>query len=123
MAWRGSICAGFPDRRTNFAFVFPSSRPATRTRSSWRLNRNAKQQHSVIPKGITAPDLADMVMRGEVKLSPQQMRAMIELLPFHAPKLTAVALSSMTAQDFASRLERALQRSDAVRFPKLIEHR
>ncbi len=48
-----------------------------------------QQQHSVIPKGVTAPELADMVMRGEVKLSPQQMRAMVELLPFHAPKLTA----------------------------------
>jgi len=49
-----------------------------------------QQQHSVIPKGVTAPELAEMVMRGEVKLSPQQMRAMIELLPFHAPKLSAV---------------------------------
>jgi hypothetical protein len=38
----------------------------------------------VIPKGITAPELAEMVMRGEVKLTPQKMRAMIELLPFHA---------------------------------------
>jgi hypothetical protein len=51
------------------------------------------------------------------------MRAAIDGLPFEAPKLTAVALASITAQDFASRLERALQRSDAVRFPKLIEAR
>jgi hypothetical protein len=27
----------------------------------------------------------------------------------------------MTAQDFAARLDRAVARSDAVRFPKLIE--
>jgi hypothetical protein len=50
-----------------------------------------------------------------VKVSPQQMRAAIESLPFEVPKLTAVALSSMTAQDFASRLERALTRSEQAR--------
>jgi hypothetical protein len=31
-------------------------------------------------------------MRGEVKLSPQQMSAMIELLPFHAPNTFAEKL-------------------------------
>ncbi len=82
-----------------------------------------QQQQPVIPKGITAPELAEMVMRGEVKLSPQQMRAMIELLPFHAPKLTAVALTSLNGQDFAARLERAILRSEGARFPKLIEGR
>jgi hypothetical protein len=78
----------------------------------------AKQQHSVIPKGTTAPELADMVMRGEVKLSPQQMRAMIELLPFHAPKLSAMAVSSLSANDFAKALDRCIERS-----AKVIEHR
>jgi hypothetical protein len=78
----------------------------------------AKHQDPVIPKGVTAPELADMVMRGEVKLSPQQMRVMIELLPFHAPKLTAVAVGHLTAQDFASRLDRAIERSDRA---KLVE--
>jgi hypothetical protein len=73
-----------------------------------------KQQQTVIPKGVTAPELADMVMRGEVKLSPQQMRAMVELLPFHAPKLTAVAHGSLHGEDFYSRLERAWQRSMQV---------
>jgi hypothetical protein len=43
------------------------------------------------------------------------MRAAIESLPFEVPKLTAVALSSMTAQDFASRLERALTHSEQAR--------
>lgn len=80
----------------------------------------AKQQHSVIPKGITAPELAEMVMRGEVKLSPQQMRAMIELLPFHAPKLSSVAVGYLTGEDFASRLDRAIERSNGA---KLIDGR
>jgi len=79
---------------------------------------DTKQQPSVIPKGVTAPELADMVMRGEVKLSPQQMRAMVELLPFHAPKLSSVALGYLDANDFASRLDRAIDRSERA---KLIE--
>ena len=74
-----------------------------------------QQQPSVIPKGVTAPELADMVMRGEAKLSPQQMRAMVELLPFHAPKLSSVAVGYLDASDFASRLERAINRSNAAR--------
>ena len=74
----------------------------------------------VIPKGITAPELAEMVMRGEVRLSPQQMRAMIELLPFHAPKLTADGVGYLTGEDFASRLDRAIERSNGA---KLIEGR
>jgi hypothetical protein len=78
------------------------------------------QQHSAIPKGTTAPELADMVMRGEVKLTPQQMRAMIELLPFHAPKLSAMAVTSMSANDFAARLDRCIERSSKA---KLIEAR
>jgi hypothetical protein len=48
---------------------------------------------------------------------------MIELLPFHAPKLTAVAVGSLNSQDFAARLERAILRSDGARVPKLIEAR
>jgi hypothetical protein len=74
-----------------------------------------QQQHSAIPKGVTAPELADMVMRGEVKLSPQQMRAMVELLPFHAPKLSNVAHGYLTGNDFPSRLERCIERSERAR--------
>jgi hypothetical protein len=58
-----------------------------------------------LPEGIMALPLLQMAYRGQVQLTPQQI----------------VALTSMTAQDFATRLERALQRSDAVLFPKLIE--
>jgi len=57
-------------------------------------------------------------MRGEVKLSPQQMRAMVELLPFHTPKLSSVAIGTLDGTTFAERLERAVERSDRA---KLIE--
>jgi hypothetical protein len=43
---------------------------------------------------------------------------MIELLPFHAPKLSTVAVGYMSGDDFAARLDRAIARSDRA---KLIE--
>ena len=56
-----------------------------------------------------------MVYRGELKASPQQMRAAIESLPYENPKLSAVAVGHLTAQDFYSRLERAINRSERAR--------
>jgi hypothetical protein len=47
-----------------------------------------------------------------------QMRAMVELLPFHAPKLSSIGVGFLNANDFASRLERAVNRSERA---KLIE--
>jgi hypothetical protein len=65
--------------------------------------------------------LADMVVRGKVKLSPPQMRMLIEMLPFVAPKLSAVA-HLREGDTFAARLEKCIARSDKVRHqPKLIE--
>jgi hypothetical protein len=45
----------------------------------------------LIPDDIPLMQLADMVVRGKMKLSQPQLRLLIELLPFHAPKLQAVA--------------------------------
>jgi len=51
----------------------------------------ARQQEPTIPIGIGAKRLLQMVYRGEITLSAQQMRAAIEALPFEEPKLSAVA--------------------------------
>jgi hypothetical protein len=48
------------------------------------------------------------------------MRAMVELLPFHAPKLSSVAIGTIDGTTFAERLERAVNRSQRA---KLIEGR
>jgi len=62
-----------------------------------------------------------MVYRGEIKLSGQQMRAAIEVLPFEEPKLATVGVAHLTGQDFAAMLDRAIQRSLAGKPIKLIE--
>jgi hypothetical protein len=74
----------------------------------------------VIPDHIPLSELAEQVVRGKVKLSPPQMRMLIELLPFTMAKLSAVSVGYMNAEDFASRLERAVNRSESAR---LIEGR
>jgi hypothetical protein len=81
----------------------------------------AQQQSQSIPDDIPLLELADMVVRGKVKLSPPHQRMLIEMLSFVAPKLTAVA-HLREADTFAARLEKCIARSDKVRQqPKLIE--
>jgi len=75
----------------------------------------AEQREPTLPKDIDALRLLQMVYRGEFKASPQQMRAAIEALPFENPKLASVAVGHLTAEDFYSRLDRAVERSERAR--------
>ena len=74
----------------------------------------------LIPDKIPLAELAEQVVRGKVKLSPPRLRMLIELLPFHLPKLSAIAVDRLTGEDFASRLDRAVEASERA---KLIEGR
>jgi len=65
-----------------------------------------KDERFVLPEGTTAKQALEMVYRGEIALSPQQMRAAIECLQFENPKVSAVAVTHMNGQDFASALDR-----------------
>jgi hypothetical protein len=86
-----------------------------------QIEAEQRQQVSeLIPDNIPLPELAERVVRGKVKLTPAQQRMLIELLPFHMPKLSAISVGYLNAQDFASRLDRAIDRSDRA---KLIEDR
>jgi hypothetical protein len=49
----------------------------------------------------------------------RRLRAAIEALPHEHPRLGAVAIGSMNGQDFASMLEKAIQRSGKA--PLMIE--
>jgi len=74
-------------------------------------NLVTKDDRFVLPEGTSAKQALEMVYRGEIVLSPQQMRAAIECLQFEVPKVSAVAVTHMDGSDFASALERAIERS------------
>jgi hypothetical protein len=71
-----------------------------------------------ISDDIPILESAEQVVRGKRKLSREQMRMLIELLPNYAPKLTAIAVGTLNGQDFYTRLDRAIERSERA---KLIE--
>jgi hypothetical protein len=64
-----------------------------------------------LPDGITALPLLQMAYRGKVQLTPQQMRAAIESLPYETPKLSATAIATIDGKTFAEALERCIERS------------
>jgi len=74
-------------------------------------------QVDAIPDDISITELAEDVVRGK-RTSQPQMRMLIELLPYYAPKLTAVAVGYLKGQDFYTRLDRAVDASERA---KLIE--
>jgi hypothetical protein len=74
-------------------------------------NLVTRDDRMVLPEGTSAKQALEMVYRGEIVLSPQQMRAAIECLQFEVPKVSAVAISHMDGNDFASALDRAISRS------------
>ena len=95
------------------------------------LNRIEQQKvEPDLPDDVMALPLLQMAYRGQVKLTPQQMRAAIEALPFENPKVSAVAISHMSDKSFAAALERAIERSQsphvinrpALPAPTTIEH-
>jgi hypothetical protein len=72
-----------------------------------------RDEQLILPEGTTAKEALRMVYRGEIVLSPQQMRAAIESLPYETPKLSATAIATMDGQTFAEALERAIERSNS----------
>jgi hypothetical protein len=95
------------------------------------LNRIEQQKvEPALPDDIKALELLQMAYRGQVKLTPQQTRCAIEALAYENPKVSAVAVSHMTGNDFAAALDRAIARSQspdvinrsALPAPITIEH-
>jgi len=72
-------------------------------------------EFEVIPDDVPLMELAENVVRGKVRLSRPQLRMLIELLPYYAPKLTAVAVGYLKGQDFYTRLDKAVDRSEKAR--------
>src|SRR5215831_2230600 len=82
------------------------------------LSVRTVEPDGTIPDDISITELAEDVVRGKRKLDRDQMRMLIELLPYYAPKLTAVAVGWQKGEDFYSRLDRAVEASERA---KLIE--
>ena len=91
----------------------PEAAIATETRMIIQIVRSKgrKDRNVILPEGTTAKQALEMVYRGLIVLSPQQFRAAVECLQFEVPKVSAVAISHMNGNDFASALERAISRS------------
>src|SRR5215472_16961641 len=73
------------------------------------------------PDDISITELAEDVVRGKRRLTQPQMRMLIELLPYYAPKLTAVAVGWQKGEDFYTRLDKAVTASEKAKVVKMIE--
>ena len=65
------------------------------------------EEKPALPKDIGAHELLQMVYRGEISVTPQQLSAAKESIAYEKPKLTAVAHFEGS---FAEALERAIER-------------
>jgi hypothetical protein len=65
------------------------------------------RQGVALDKRVGAHELLQMVYRGEISITPQQMQAARESIAYEKPKLTAVAHFEGS---FAEALERAIER-------------
>jgi hypothetical protein len=70
------------------------------------------------PERVNSLEYLQRIYRDPTQPTPVRMRAAIEALQFENPKLSSVGVGYIDAQDFASRLERAVNRSERA---KLIE--
>ena len=71
--------------------------------------------------GETSLDFLQRVYRSVKQPMSRRLRAAIEALPHEHPRFGAVAIGSMNGQDFASMLERAIERSGKKLQVKQIE--
>src|SRR5690349_6671065 len=88
-----------------------------------RAVSNAVDEQEVIElaPGETSLDFLQAIYRSVKQPMSRRLRAAIEALPHEHPRLGAIATTSMHGQDFASLLERAIERSSKERELKQIE--
>jgi hypothetical protein len=72
-----------------------------------QLLREMKENRPTLPKDIGAHEVLQMVYRGEITVTPQQLSAAKESIAYEKPKLTAVAHFEGS---FYQALEQAIER-------------
>jgi hypothetical protein len=73
--------------------------------------------------GETSLNFLQRIYRSAKQPMSRRLRAAIEAMPHEHPRLGAVAIGSMNGHDFATMLERAIERSGKGREVKQIEGR
>jgi hypothetical protein len=73
------------------------------------------------PTGETALQLLQTIYRDQRVPLPVRIRCAVEALPYENPKLSAVAVASMSGNEFAMRLDRAIMRSAKLIEAKAVE--
>jgi uncharacterized membrane protein len=79
------------------------------------LMRMEAQGRLASPEKVNSLEYLQRIYRDPNQPTPVRMRAAIEALSFENPKLTAIGVGSLDGQDFYSRLERALKRTEQAR--------
>jgi hypothetical protein len=82
------------------------------------LNVRVLSEEASLPAGCTARQFLQLVMRGEIDPPPKQINAAKVLIEYEEAKLTAVAMGHFDKSDFASMLDRAIERSRAPFVPR-----
>jgi hypothetical protein len=72
------------------------------------------------PEQINALGYLQSIYRNPMELTGVRIRAAVEALPYENPRLSAIAVGRLTGEDFATRLDRAVEASNRA---KLIEAR
>src|SRR6516165_10825817 len=78
------------------------------------------EEEPVVPEGETSLQLLQAIYKNR-----KRVRCAVEALAHEYPRVSAVQVSHMNGQDFASALERAIERSKKplpLPAPKTIEH-
>ena len=83
------------------------------------LAKLEQQQDELAPAGETGLALLQSIYRNPNQPLNARMRAAIEALPYENPKLSAVAHGHFEGKDFATQLERAIERSGKGPVPLL----
>jgi hypothetical protein len=73
-----------------------------------------------VPEDIPIEEWSELYLRGKLDLTKEELRVLIEMLPYLRPKLMAVGHTRL-GDDFSAKLDRCIQRSEKVRV-KLIEY-
>jgi hypothetical protein len=87
------------------------------------LGRQVAEEPELIElaPGETSLDLLQRIYRSVKQPMTRRMRAAIEALPHEHPRLGAVAVSHLSGKDFATLLDKAIERSGHAKAIKQID--